>query len=289
VPLGPPLAGRVAAFSGDGTTLAAGDRVGNITIGDAASDSPRRVIRTGDDLTVALALDRDGTILVAVGRRSVTVWEASSGQLLARLGCEPVRAASAALAPDGRALAVGGFDGEVRIADLRSGRALVRVQALPAKVTTLTFSGDGRVLLAASHVSSVARLLDASTGRLLAELRGHEAAVQAAAFAPDGGSVATAAADGTVRLWEAATGRGVGVLRAEGLCATVLAFSADGRSLAGSGLEQTLWVWDVPGVAGPSARQVSGGRDMPDVAGSSPGPWAGEPGPSSRRVRMNGR
>jgi len=47
----------------------------------------------------------------------------------------------------------------------------------------------------------VLRILDAHTGTLLRELKGHAGVVTRVAFTPDGQRLATASQDGTVKIW----------------------------------------------------------------------------------------
>jgi WD40 repeat protein len=63
------------------------------------------------------------------------------------------------------------------------------------------------------------------------ELVGHKGAVNAIALAPDGKTVATAGADGTVRIWDAAGGTETLKVEQRGK-AVAVAFSPDGRTVA---------------------------------------------------------
>jgi WD40 repeat protein len=72
-------------------------------------------------------------------------------------------------------------------------------QAIERWLRPAAFSPDGKFIVTAAE--GTARVLDMSTRRGVAELRGHSGAVRRAAFSPKGMFVVTASADGTARIY----------------------------------------------------------------------------------------
>jgi len=97
----------------------------------------------------------------------------------------------------------------------------------------------------------------ARTGRpLSARLTGPTGAVTSVAFSPDGETLATGNADGTVRLWDVATDRQITALTGPGGAVNSVAFSPDGTTLAGGSTGGTVRRWDVA-----TRRQITALRD----------------------------
>src|SRR5262249_38250952 len=109
------------------------------------------------------------------------------------------------------------------------------------KTSSIAPNGDS-VAIAFDDVVSV---WATKTGKRRFDLTGHEGAVPALAFSPDGKLIATGGADKTVRLWEADTGREKLRLRGHTEGITGVRFDRTGKMLASWSSDQSARVWDV--------------------------------------------
>ncbi len=121
-------------------------------------------------------------------------------------------------------------------------RALTDEHDASARAVAFT-PDESRVCVAFGHRAAVWRLDDMAPPPV--KLRGHKQQVRAVGFLPGGGTVLTAAMDGTVRLWDADAGTelrsfdwGIGKVR-------VAAVSPDGTMCAAGSDDGRLVVWDV--------------------------------------------
>src|SRR6185437_8853394 len=104
-------------------------------------------------------------------------------------------------------------------------------------------SPDGRRIVTAS-ADRTARVWDATTGKQLVELSGHEDSVSDAEFSADGLRIVTASRDRSVRVWESATGRALAVFNGHDEEVETAAFSPDGSRVISASYDDTARVWD---------------------------------------------
>jgi WD40 repeat protein len=132
--------------------------------------------------------------------KTVRVWSLPEGRLLHTLRVpigpgEGGKIFAAAVSPDGRWIAAGGWDAEqarvdythyVYIFDAVSGAIAIRVGPFGGTIKHLTFSPDGRWLAATSEGGVGLKVIDAQNWRIVAEDKSYGGASYGAAFAPDG-------------------------------------------------------------------------------------------------------
>lgn len=85
----------------------------------------------------------------------------------------------------------------------------------------------------------------ASVGSESVVLEGHQGAIDAAVFSPDGLHVLTGSADFSAQLWEVSNGRGLGILEGHEHRVSAVAFSPDGTRGLTASADGTARVWDL--------------------------------------------
>jgi len=151
---------------------------------------------------------------------------------------------SVAVGADGKSLAAGTADSEIRLWSMEDGTLEGILKGHTDWVRSIAIDSSGALLASASEDQTV-RLWDMGTQECQAILRGHTGRVYVVAFSPDGTYLATASEDKTVRLWEVASGSCLRVYREHTNRVWAVSFSPDSTLLASNSEDQTLRIWDI--------------------------------------------
>jgi WD40 repeat protein len=158
------------------------------------------------------AMSDDGRRAVTGGYGSgITLWDLEDMKSLGKRYGHKKRVWAFDFAPDGGRFATGSDDQTVRIWEFSSQKT-IRTIELDAPVRCVRFSPEGTSLVTATadpqgwQFPGRLQLWSIASGKLLTELRGHEVAVNAAVFSPDGKELTSCDANGMVSRWNAITG-----------------------------------------------------------------------------------
>ncbi|ACC80717.1 NB-ARC domain-containing protein [Nostoc punctiforme] len=149
-----------------------------------------------------------------------------------------------AFSPDGKLLATGDTNGEVRLYQVADGKQLFICKGHTGFIWPVTFSPDGHLLASGSDDQTV-KLWDTSTGQCLATFQGHSAGIWSVSFSSDGQTLASSSEDTTVKLWDTSTGQCIQTLQGHSSRVWSVAFSPDGTILASGNDDSSIRLWDI--------------------------------------------
>ncbi|MCS6911719.1 MAG: Uma2 family endonuclease [Myxococcota bacterium] len=267
---------RTLALSPDGRLCASGSQDATVRLTEVHTGNLVQVLRGHQDGVTTLSFSPDGRLL-ATGSADQTVrihalagaGEHTPAHLLhciqahsGSVHCVAFRAAGppepghggCTSRPGPQLLLTTGGDGAALLWGAAEGRLLRPLDGSAAmtpsgaalEVCCVAAAPDGTTL-AVGGTDGVVRLWDLRTGRLRAELCGHEGQVLSLAFSPSGQRLASGGSDQTVCLWDPQMGELVDCLQGHAGEVTTVAFSPDGYLLASGSTDQTVRVREAAG------------------------------------------
>jgi WD40 repeat protein len=244
---------KAVAFSPTNPYLAATNIRGWITVWNSVTNRPLATLHhprqsaSRDDL----AFSADGTHLASSNANSIQVWNLAKADEKTIMAGHRGGIPCAAFHPDGRLLATGGKDDEVRIWNSSTGQ-LVQSINLREAVQALAYSPDGQLLAVGCMGRAGAphlRVFDTQTAEKIYEAGPNSGEIHSLSWAKGaGGDYLAACGPENVTLWRASTGRPLQLEQDFQLdrsrCLST-ALGANGQWMVWAENDSQLGAWDV--------------------------------------------
>lgn len=173
---------------------------------------------------------------------SIVTQSQDKAQLHIQIGHQQAVSAMA-VSQDGRYLATGSIDNDIRIWDLENKLERFILKGHEGDVETLDFSKDGKYLASGSTDGKII-LWNALSGKKLVTLTGHQSNVKSVIFHPNDSLLLSAGSDKVIRVWEIPSGKLQRTFGEHTQSIYALALNSKGEKLISGGLDQKIKLWD---------------------------------------------
>jgi serine/threonine protein kinase/WD40 repeat protein len=197
---------RALAFAGE-NQFAAASGAAPLTLFDRREPSPISALaEAGEHASGLLAAARSRPLLVtSAPERAIRVWRTDPRGLYLSYRGPSVGVSALAMAPNGRLIAGGSWDGSIRVWSTSSLRPPRAFRAHAGRVTSIALAPGERPLLASAGRDGAIKLWDLGAVRHVRLLRGHTGPVRAVGFVDAGRRLISAGDDGVIVVWNIAT------------------------------------------------------------------------------------
>jgi WD40 repeat protein len=146
--------------------------------------------------------------------------------------------------PDGKYLASGGNDLDLRIWDIISGKEKFILKGNVFPIEAIDFSPDGKYVATGSYGNNII-IFDLNDGKLAKVFKAHTDGIYTLKFSPDGKYIASGSNDKTVKIWDFEKQQCIQTFSGYNHAIKKLDFSPDGTSLATVSSDKSIRIWDV--------------------------------------------
>ncbi len=251
-------------YSPDGKTIATRGSDNTIELWNARTgkhlkslsghEKPNTLYEGHPDVTISsFAFSPDSkTIVSGGGDKTVRLWNTRTGGNIETLTGHTEAVSAVAYSPDGGTIVSASRDKTVRIWDANTGENIKTLSGHKDIIDTVAYSPDDGNTIISGGWDGMLHRWNAQTGEPLKTFklytdvlqfpRGHGGAITHTTYSPDGKTIATAGADGTMQWWDANTGENQKTFTEYVSGSRTITYSPDGKKIAvTAGGKVNLW------------------------------------------------
>jgi WD40 repeat protein len=232
-----------AAFSADGSLIAAGTTGGTVGVYDASSGAMLKSFRTEDSRVRSVAIDPTGAYVVAGSWLGPTlVWSLQTGERLLTLGDRAERGEVLRFTPDGSRLLIGSLANWVSLVEIPTGRVALSERGSSFVVWDADLSPDSTAIASVGQDARI-WMRNAATGRLKYAVSAGKGDPRALAFHPGGDVLAVAGGDGLITMYDVENGGRLGSLCGHESPVSSISFHPGGRFVLSYSRNGSVKLW----------------------------------------------
>lgn len=228
-------------FSFDGKTLFSGDMGGTVKIWNTKIKTCIKTLEGHKSAVNSIAFSDAAQVIITKGDdKTLRFWNVESGicfKIIDVISCS----ANFALSSDGKTTALGSFDGEIRLFDVKTGACIKTLTGHNNEIAAIAFSHDNKTVASGSFDHTV-RLWDVQTGVCSRVLQGHSDFPFLIAFSHDDRILASGSFDKTVKVWNIKLGTCFTIQKR---CPDAISFSDNGFLKIGYIEKCSIAIWDI--------------------------------------------
>ncbi|KAF8945442.1 hypothetical protein BGZ47_002637 [Haplosporangium gracile] len=234
-------------YSSSGQHVISANREGAVYQWDPLSADPQLLRRSGDQEVSSMTYSPDGFRVASAskcpGDYTVQLLDLATGKTGLVLVGHDDTVQSLFYSPCSRWIATASDDETVRIWDTQATGAPL-IHTFKNHACAVAFSPNGSRIAFGGFYQKL-WIRDASTGQLVATLKGHSEPISGVVYSPDGSLLGSSSWDTTARLWDTTTNKLAVILRGHANWVQCLAFSTCGKWIATGSRDLTVRLWDV--------------------------------------------
>ncbi len=230
------------AFTSDGTLLITAGSDGVIKVWDVQTGEEAFSLTKHTGAVQGITVDPEGTVLASASAdNTVRIWDVRSGQELAVITGHSDAVLDVTFNHDGTLLGTASQDNTIKVWDVASSQEVFMINN-SVRARSLDFSAN-EAHLATAWDDGTVQIWDIMSQSKIAELSGHEKAINHIEYSDDQKLLVTVSDDENTIIWDAISGEEIETLEDEGFVYGAKFYDPTGKYLATSNANGSVKFW----------------------------------------------